>query len=76
MLTALQDVENALVAQNGDREHLLRVPAAAAAAADAEWLAGRRHASGLIDFRTVFDTQRSLLTTQASVAGPRGQRAQ
>ena len=69
VLTALKDVEDALVALQGDRERLARLQAAADAAANAELLARQRYASGLIDFRTVLDTQR----TPAVDAGQRGQ---
>lgn len=68
VLAALQDVENALLALRGDRERLARQQAAAEAAANAELLARQRYQSGLIDFRTVLDTQRSLLSAQDSVA--------
>jgi outer membrane protein TolC len=68
VLTALQDVENALAALRGDREKLARQQAAASAAANAELLARQRYQSGLIDFATVLDTQRSLLSAQDSVA--------
>lgn len=67
VLTALKDVEDALVALQGDRERLQRLQAAATAAANAELLASQRYASGLIDFRTVLDTQRTLLSTQDAV---------
>ncbi|WP_372657188.1 efflux transporter outer membrane subunit [Hydrogenophaga sp.] len=68
VLTALQDVEDALVAIQGDRERLTRLQAAASAAANAELLARQRYESGLIDFATVLSTQRSLLSAQDSVA--------
>ncbi|MGS5085192.1 efflux transporter outer membrane subunit [Hydrogenophaga sp. A37] len=68
VLTALQDVEDALVALQGDTERLARLQAAASAAANAELLARQRYESGLIDFRTVLDTQRTLLSAQDSVA--------
>lgn len=68
VLTALKDVEDALVALRGDAERLARLQAAATAATNAELLARQRYQSGLIDFRTVLDTQRSLLSTQDSVA--------
>jgi len=68
ILTALQEVEDALVALRGDRERLERLQAAANAAANAELLARQRYASGLIDFRAVLDTQRTLLATQDGVA--------
>ena len=57
MLSALQDVEDALVAPSGDRERLTRLQAAATAAANAELLVRQRYASGLTDFRTVLDTK-------------------
>ncbi|QBM26693.1 efflux transporter outer membrane subunit [Hydrogenophaga pseudoflava] len=68
VLTALQDVEDALVAIQGDRERLARLQTAAEAAVNAELLARQRYQSGLIDFRTVLDTQRTLLSAQDSVA--------
>ena len=68
VLTALKDVEDALIALRNDRERLLRLKNAASAAANADQLARQRYASGLIDFSAVLDTQRSLLSTQDSVA--------
>lgn len=71
VLTALKDVEDALVSLQGNRERLSRLQAAAAAAANADLLARQRYASGLIDFRAVLETQRTLLSTQDSVASTR-----
>ncbi|MDP2448123.1 efflux transporter outer membrane subunit [Polaromonas sp.] len=71
VLTALKDVEDALVALQGDRERLARLQIAADAAGNAELLARQRYASGLIDFRTVLETQRTLLSTQDSVESTR-----
>ncbi|WP_439114732.1 efflux transporter outer membrane subunit [Hydrogenophaga sp.] len=68
VLTALKDVEDALVSLQGNRERLARLQAASAAAVNAELLARQRYESGLIDFRAVLDTQRTLLSTQDSVA--------
>ena len=68
VLAALQDVEDALVALQGDRERLARLQAAAGAAANADLLARQRYQSGLIDFPTVLDTQRTLLSAQDGVA--------
>ncbi|MCB2018580.1 MAG: efflux transporter outer membrane subunit [Hydrogenophaga sp.] len=68
VLGALKDVEDALLSLQGDRERLARQQAAADAATNAELLARQRYQSGLIDFRTVLDTQRSLLSAQDSVA--------
>jgi NodT family efflux transporter outer membrane factor (OMF) lipoprotein len=68
VLTALQEVEDALVALRGDRERLLRLSAAADAATNAATLARQRYGSGLVDFQTVLDTQRTQLSTQDGVA--------
>lgn len=68
VLGALQEVEDALVALRGDRERLARLRNAAEAAGNAALLAQANHASGLVDFQVVLDTQRSLLATQDAVA--------
>jgi NodT family efflux transporter outer membrane factor (OMF) lipoprotein len=68
VLTALKDVEDALVALAGDRARLVRLQNAATAADNAALLAQQRYASGLIDFQIVLQTQRTLLTAQDSVA--------
>src|SRR5690606_32990961 len=68
VLGALRDVEDALVALRNDRQRLDRLRSAAEAASNAALLAQHRYASGLIDFQVVLDTQRTLLTTQESVA--------
>ncbi len=67
VLTALQDVEDALVALDGNRERLARLEAAAEAASNAELLARQRYASGLIDYPTLLDTQRTLLSAQSEL---------
>lgn len=67
VLAALKDVEDALVALQGDTERLTRLQSASSAAANADVWARQRYASGLIDFRTVLDTQRTSLSTQDSV---------
>lgn len=68
VLTALQEVEDALVALRSDRERQLRLQAAAQAATQAASLANQRYLSGLVDFQTVLDTQRSQLSAQDSLA--------
>ena len=68
MLTALKDVEDALVALKNDRERLNLQQLAASSANNAALLAQNRYASGLIDFQTVLQTQRTLLGAQDSVA--------
>ena len=71
VLTALKDVEDALVALRGDRERLLRLQNAAEAAGNAALLARQRYSSGLVDFQVVLETQRTQLNTQDSVASAR-----
>lgn len=67
VLAALQDVKNALNALRYNRERMERLQAAAQAASNANLLARQRYASGLIDFRTVLDTQRTLLSAQSEL---------
>ncbi len=71
ILTALKDVEDALVALRGDRERLLRLQNAAEAAGNAALMARQRYSSGLVDFQVVLETQRTQLNTQDSVASVR-----
>ena len=71
LLEALRDVENALVALAGDRERLLRLQDAVAAARQAEQLATQRYAAGLIDYRALLDAQRTLLALQGDLAAAR-----
>ena len=73
VLTALKEVEDALVALRGDRERLTRLQSAAEAAGNAALLARQRYSSGLVDFQVVLETQRAQLTTQASVASARAE---
>lgn len=68
VLTALKDVEDALVAYAGEqvrRQSLLEASQAAQVAQD---LAGTQYSSGMIDFQAVLDAQRSLLSFQNQLA--------
>lgn len=69
ILTALSEVENALVAVQGDRERLLGLRNAAEAASIAASLARQRYESGLVDFQVVLETQRTQLSSEDAVAG-------
>jgi outer membrane protein TolC len=69
VLIALKDVGDALVALRGGRERLARLQLAAASATSAAELARLRYSSGLVDFQTVLETQRTQLSTQDGVAG-------
>lgn len=61
---ALRDVENALVAYAGEQNRQSRLKDAVTSAQNAEGLARSQYAAGLVDFTTVLDTQRSLLSLQ------------
>jgi len=52
----------------GDQQRQLRLQNAFEAADIAATLASQRYSSGLVDFQTVLETQRSRLSTQDSVA--------
>lgn len=68
VLAALQQVEDGLAALGGNRQRLESVRRAADSAANAALLARQRYSSGLIDFQTVLETQRTLFATQDGVA--------
>jgi NodT family efflux transporter outer membrane factor (OMF) lipoprotein len=65
---ALQDVENALVSLLRNRERGDALANAVAAARNAALLARQRYASGLIDFQSVLDSERSVLLLEESLA--------
>jgi len=69
LLTALKEVEDAVLAWRNDQLRLVSLQQAATAAENAALLAQNRYASGLIDFQTVLQTQRTLLSAQDSLAG-------
>ena len=71
VLAALRDVEDALSALGASRDRVAALDAAELATRDAALLANNRYESGLIDFQTVLDTQRTLLNVQDSVASAR-----
>lgn len=62
--SALRDVENALVAYAGEQNRRRSLQDAVQAAKSAAGLAGGQYGAGLIDFQSVLDTQRSLLSLQ------------
>lgn len=74
VLTALREVEDALVALQASGERVLRLTDAAMAANQAAQLAQLQYRSGLVDFQTVLDTQRSLLNAQDSLASTQAAR--
>jgi NodT family efflux transporter outer membrane factor (OMF) lipoprotein len=72
VLTALQDVENALVAVANARERHTQLMAATASAREALNIAEQRYASGLADFLSVLVSQRTLLALEIELASSTG----
>lgn len=68
VLTAVKDVEDAVVAYANERERRGAMREAETAGKSAFQLARDKYASGLIDFQTVLDTQQSLLVVQNTLA--------
>ena len=68
VLSALREVEDALLALRGAREQHESLQLAAAAARRAMQLAEHRHAGGLIDFQVVLQTQRTRLAADDALA--------
>jgi len=68
VLTALADVENALVAYTRDQVRMRSLREASLAAQRASDLAQNQYASGLIDFQAVLSAQRASLSLQDQLA--------
>jgi outer membrane protein TolC len=68
VLSALQDVENALVSLAENRRRQAALRDAVEAARNAALLARHRYTGGLVDFQTVLDTERTVLTVEDSLA--------
>ena len=68
ILTALEEVENALKAHAVARERLNARQAAADAARNAAQLGQLQYESGLTDFQKVLDTQRTRLTAEDNLS--------
>ncbi|MCX6954087.1 MAG: efflux transporter outer membrane subunit, partial [Verrucomicrobia bacterium] len=66
VLTALAEVENALVSLQRNAERLASLDKATTAARESSTLAHQRYEAGAVDFLTVLDAQRSLLALQES----------
>lgn len=74
VLTALSEVENALIACRRTTERLATLEKATAAAREADQLARQRYEAGETDILTVLDSQRSLLGLQDSLFSVRANR--
>ncbi len=75
VLTALSEVEDALIACRRSGERELTLGRAAAAAAEALTLATQRYNAGVVDFLVLLDAQRTNLALQESVINARADRA-
>ncbi len=73
ILTALEEVDNSLVAYAEEQERRDTLTEATQAAQRAAQLARDQYASGLIDFQTVLDAERSVLSFQDQLAQSKGQ---
>jgi outer membrane protein TolC len=73
VLTALEEVKNALVAYAEEQNRKQALTEATNAAQQAAELARNQYASGLIDFQSVLDAERSLLTFQDQLSQSQGQ---
>ncbi|AGH48081.1 MULTISPECIES: efflux transporter outer membrane subunit [Sphingomonas] len=75
VLTALEEVENALTALTNAERREREVIAAAEAAENAVIYARSQYRAGLIDFQALLESERSLLSAQDSRASARADRA-
>jgi NodT family efflux transporter outer membrane factor (OMF) lipoprotein len=73
ILTALEEVENALVAYAEEQERGQALSEASQAARRAAELARKQYLSGLVDFQSVLDAERSLLSSEDQLAQSKGQ---
>jgi outer membrane protein TolC len=68
VLTALEEVENALVALANNQRRDASLVTAVESARTADLLARERYTAGLVDFQSVLDTDRTVLTVEESLA--------
>jgi len=71
VLSALQEVENALVDIVRTRERSAALTVATTAAHNAAEMSRQRYSAGLIDFQSVLDSERSVLSIEDSLASAR-----
>ena len=73
VLSALREVEDVLVALVRNQERAEALERAAQAAKNAAMLARQRYSAGVIDFQSVVDTERSVLSLEDSLASTRAE---
>ncbi|MFT3990456.1 MAG: efflux transporter outer membrane subunit [Luteolibacter sp.] len=74
VLTALSEVEDALIACKRSAERIAMLERAATAALEADTLAGQKYEAGITDLTTVLDSQRTLLSLEDSLISARADR--
>jgi outer membrane protein, multidrug efflux system len=74
VLTALEEVENALVALEQDRRRLAALTTAVESSRNAALLSRQQYAAGLADFQTVLDTQRTVLAAEETLSATQANR--
>ena len=72
ILTALEDVENALQSLRAARERQVQFGIAYEAASNTALLARTQYRAGLTDFQSLLEAERSLLSARDGLAGARG----
>ncbi len=75
VLTALGDVENAMAALANTRERVVSLSLAVDQSQSALLYAQSQYRAGLVDFQTLLDAERTLLTSQDGLATARADRA-
>jgi multidrug efflux system outer membrane protein len=75
VLTALEDVENALLALRASRERQAQFAIALEAATNSAILSRVEYRSGLLDFQQLLDAERSLVSARDGMATSRGDEA-
>jgi len=73
VLTALEDVENALISLANTRQRQEQLAQAEASAKLAWQLAQQQYTAGLADFQSVLDTQRTLLNVEDQLTNSNGE---
>jgi multidrug efflux system outer membrane protein len=74
VLTALSEVEDALIACRRTEERIVVLQRANTAAQDASSLANQSYEAGTIDFTTVLEAQRTLLDLQQTIIGVKAEK--
>ena len=73
VLSAVEEVSNAMASLSQDKERLAALQRSADQSERSVKLVGEQYANGLTDFQNVLDMQRTLWTQQDRLAGSRGQ---